>query len=126
MTMRNLVSCGTLAVVGALMLTSGHGALAAAPDAVRAPVAEGAADPLCISGVYPHLAVFNSVVKDDGQTYGSGGECGIGAVVPWAGKLWMITYSPHCPTGSTDKLYAVDEQLNLEIRPESIGGTPAG
>lgn len=126
MTMRNLVSCGTLAVVGALMLTSGHGALAAAADAVRAPVAEGAADPLCISGVYPHLAVFNSLVKDDGQTYGSGGECGIGAVVPWAGKLWMITYSPHCPTGSTDKLYAVDEQLNLEIRPESIGGTPAG
>jgi len=81
---------------------------------------------LCISGIYPHLAAFNSVVKDDGETYRSGGECGIGAVVPWAGKLWMITYSPHCPMGSTDKLYAIDDQLNVEIRPESIGGTPAG
>ena len=50
------------------------------------------------------------MVKNDGETYGSGGECGIGAVVPWAGKLWMITYSPHCPTGSTDKLYAIDER----------------
>ena len=56
-----------------------------------------AAGPVCISGVYPHLAAFNSVVKDDGQTYGSGGECGIGAVVPWAGKLWVITYPPHAP-----------------------------
>lgn len=90
------------------------------------PVAPPASGHLSISGVYPHLAAFNSVVKNDGETYGSGGECGIGAVVPWAGKLWMITYSPHCPTGSTDKLFAVDEQLNVEIRPESIGGTPAG
>ena len=85
-----------------------------------------AAGRVCISGIYPHLAAFNSVVQDDGQTFGSGGECGIGAVVPWAGKLWMLTYPPHCPTGSTDKLYAIDEQLNLKIRPESVGGTHAG
>lgn len=90
------------------------------------PASTVAAGHLCISGVYPHLAAFNSNVKNDGETYGSGGECGIGAIVPWAGKLWMITYSPHCPTGSTDKLYAIDDRLNVEIRPESIGGTPAG
>ena len=60
------------------------------------------------------------------REYGSGGECGIGAVVPWAGKLWMITYSPHCPTASTDKLYEIDDHLNVDIRPESVGGTPAG
>jgi hypothetical protein len=24
----------------------------------------------------------------------SSGECGIGAVVPWANRLWMITYAP--------------------------------
>src|SRR5690606_34912140 len=57
---------------------------------------------------------------------GNGIEIGIGAVVPWAGKLWMITYSPHCPEGSSDKLYAVDDALQMEIRPESVGGTPAG
>lgn len=67
-----------------------------------------------ISGVYPHLAMFNS-----------GSECGTGAVVPWAGRLWVVTYSPHSPQGSDDKLYEIDEALNQKIRPESIGGTPA-
>jgi len=66
------------------------------------------------SGIYPHLAFFNS-----------GSECGTGAVVPWAGRLWAITYSPHKPLGSDDKLYEIDEDLNITIRPESVGGTPA-
>ena len=57
--------------------------------------------------------------------FSSSGECGIGAVVPWAGKLWMITYPPHEPRGGRDKLYAVDSQMNVEIRPESVGGTHA-
>jgi hypothetical protein len=67
-----------------------------------------------ISGVYPHLAMFNESA-----------ECGTGAVVPWAGKLWALTYSPHQPGGSSDKLYEIDESLNAIVRPESIGGTPA-
>lgn len=67
-----------------------------------------------ISGVYPHLAMFNSQA-----------ECGTGAVVPWAGKLWVVTYSPHQPQGSDDRLYEIDSNLNQTIRPESIGGTPA-
>lgn len=70
--------------------------------------------PVHLSGIYPHLAYYNSE-----------GECGTGAVVPWAGKLWVITYGPHLPYGSSDKLYEIDENLNLRIRPESIGGTPA-
>jgi hypothetical protein len=67
-----------------------------------------------ISGVYPHLAMFNSQ-----------NECGTGAVVPWAGRLWTVTYSPHQPAGSDDRLYEIDEDLNQTIRVESIGGTPA-
>lgn len=67
-----------------------------------------------ISGRYPHLTVFNH-----------GGECGIGAVVPWAGRLWIVTYAPHRPRGSDDKLYEIDENLNIVARPESVGGTPA-
>src|SRR5215211_2062700 len=51
--------------------------------------------PLQVSGIYPHLAVFN----DTGSTQDN--ECGIGAVVPWAGKLWLITYPPHRRTGSS-------------------------
>ena len=83
--------------------------------------------PVCISGIYPHLAVFNGTYNAAAGTWlGSGGECGIGAVVPWAGKLWMITYPPHETRGGRDKLWAVDEKLNQEMRDESVGGTHAG
>ncbi len=80
-----------------------------------------------ISGVYPHLALFNDRSSGlcVGGTSGDGGEGGIGAIVPWAGQLWMVTYSPHCPNGSSDKLYSIDKKLTLAIHPESIGGTPA-
>lgn len=71
-------------------------------------------DPVQVSGIYPHLAMFNDE-----------GECGIGAVVPWAGRLWVVTYAPHMPKGSSDKLYEITPELNQIIRPESIGGTPA-
>ena len=66
------------------------------------------------SGIYPHLAYFNEQ-----------GECGTGAVVPWADRLWVITYGPHLPAGSSDKLYEIDNALTVTVRPESIGGTPA-
>jgi hypothetical protein len=46
-------------------------------------------------------------------------------VVPWADRLWVITYAPHKPMGSSDKLYEITPDLELIIRPESVGGTPA-
>ncbi len=67
-----------------------------------------------MSGIHPSLAVSNS-----------SGECGIGALVPWAGKLWFVTYGPHKPWGSDDKLYELSPGLELRARPESVGGTPA-
>ncbi len=70
--------------------------------------------PLSLSGIYPHLAMFNEH-----------GECGTGAVVPWQGKLWTVTYAPHRPEGGTDKLYSISPSLEQTIHPESIGGTPA-
>jgi hypothetical protein len=73
-----------------------------------------AADPVRLSGIYPHLAFFNDE-----------SECGTGAVVPWAGRLWAVTYAPHQPRGSSDKLYEITPDLRLIVRPESIGGTPA-
>ncbi|MEO5999083.1 MAG: hypothetical protein ABIN89_20075 [Chitinophagaceae bacterium] len=88
-----------------------------------APFVKAGKKPLQISGVYPHLALFN-----EGGGFpcaGDGGEGGIGAITPWAGKLWMITYSPHCPSGSSDKLYSLDKDLNITMHPESIGGTHA-
>lgn len=73
-----------------------------------------AGEPASFSGIYPHLAYFNHE-----------GECGTGAVVPWAGRLWVITYAPHMPKGSSDKLYEITPDLRQIVRPESIGGTPA-
>lgn len=67
-----------------------------------------------ISGIHPHLATFNHE-----------GECGTGAVVPWADRLWVISYAPHSPRGSSDKLYEITPDLQQIVRPESIGGTPA-
>lgn len=45
--------------------------------------------------------------------------------MPWAGRLWYLTYPQHKTTGSTDKLYELDEEMNVTIRPESVGGTHA-
>ena len=67
-----------------------------------------------VSGIYPHLAYYN-----DGR------ECGTGAVVPWADRLWIVTYGPHFPYGSSDKLYEISPELVSIVRQESIGGTPA-
>ena len=79
--------------------------------------------PLQISGIYPHLCAFNQ--PEPGRKDMTHGEVSIGAVVPWAGKLWYITYPQHKRTGSNDKLYMVDDDLNLTVRPESVGGTHA-
>ena len=70
--------------------------------------------PDSISGIYPRLAYYNNE-----------GECGTGAVIPWADRLWLITYGPHLPNGSSDKLYEITPDYRQIVREESIGGTPA-
>lgn len=70
--------------------------------------------PRQVSGVYPHLTMHNQQ-----------GECGTGAVVPWAGRLWVVTYGEHFPDGSSDRLWEIDPALGITARPESVGGTPA-
>jgi hypothetical protein len=69
---------------------------------------------LNISGTYPHLAVFSNE-----------GEIGIGGVVPWADRLWFVTYPPHKPNGSADKLWMIDTNLTLRAHPASVGCTDA-
>jgi len=71
-------------------------------------------DHLFISGIYPHLAYYNNHA-----------ECGTGAVVPWADRLWVITYGQHFPFGSSDRLYEITPDMQQIVRPESVGGTPA-
>lgn len=89
-------------------------AAAAAVALAGSPKAQPVTGRPSLSGIYPHLAFFNDE-----------GECGTGAVVPWAGRLWVVTYAPHKPLGSSDKLYEISPQLERKVRPESIGGTPA-
>lgn len=66
------------------------------------------------SGIYPHLAMYNDE-----------GECGVGAVVPWENNLYVITYGPHLPIGSSDKLYIIDDKKDVIVYDKSVGGTPA-
>ena len=80
------------------------------------PPADVAWEPKAHSGVYPHLAMFNTTERT---------ECGIGAVVNWAGSLWAVTYGPHNGYGSGDKLFRIDPDLRIHVHPDSIGGTPA-
>ena len=70
--------------------------------------------PESLSGIYPRLAMYNHE-----------GECGTGAVVPWNDRLWVISYGPHLPKGSSDKLYEITPDMKQTVRQESIGGTPA-
>ncbi|MFH5884511.1 hypothetical protein ACG2F4_09380 [Halalkalibaculum sp. DA3122] len=59
--------------------------------------------------------------------FNHGGECGIGNVVPWAGRLWATTYSPHDPLGNDhDGLHEITPDLEIIKRKESIGGTSPG
>lgn len=91
-------------------LNAAQNLFAATPNLFPTPKSK----PRRISGIYPHLAMFN---EED--------ECGTGAVVPFADRLWVITYAPHKPSGSTDKLYEITTDLEQIVRPESIGGTCA-
>jgi len=73
---------------------------------------------LNVSGIFPDLAL---VAGHSPRT-----EAGIGAMVPWANRLWVITYVAHMKkSGSGTGLYEIDEHMNLHKRPESVVGTYA-
>lgn len=76
-------------------------------------------EPLQVGGVFPGLAVRADILP-------ARSECGIGALMPWAGRLWLITYVSHkTGTGSGTGLYEIDEKLAMRKRPESVVGTYA-
>ncbi len=75
-------------------------------------------DPINISGVLPSLHVKADLVPRRS-------EAGIGALMPWADRLWMITYPSNRNSGSGTGLYEIDESLTMRKRPESVVGTYA-
>ncbi len=74
--------------------------------------------PFSVSGVIPSLTM---TANHSPRT-----EAGIGALMPWADRLWVITYVAHMtPTGSGTGLYEIDNNLVIKKHPESVVGTYA-
>jgi hypothetical protein len=75
--------------------------------------------PFTISGVVPSLTVTADLLPIRTET-------GIGALMPWAGRLWFVSYVAHtATTGAGTGLFEVDEHFTLRKRPESVVGTYA-
>jgi hypothetical protein len=76
-------------------------------------------NPAFSSGVDPALAMT-------GDSESPRSESGIGALMPWADRLWAITYPAHGPgSGSGTGLYVVDDDLDMEKHPKSVVATCA-
>jgi len=71
--------------------------------------------PLQVDGVFPHMAVMSEGV-------GSRSETGIGALIPWANKLWAIGYVAHI-RGKGIGLYEIDEDMTRRLHPAAVTGT---
>ncbi|GAA1726593.1 hypothetical protein GCM10009809_22900 [Isoptericola hypogeus] len=70
------------------------------------------------SGVFPHLAV-----KAD---HTPRSETGIGALMPWADKLWFVTYVAHTgKTGGGTGLFSIDDDMSITKHAASVVGTYA-
>jgi hypothetical protein len=72
--------------------------------------------PIQINGVFPSLSLV-------GEHIGRS-ETGIGALIPWADKLWMIGYVAHI-RGTGIGLYAISPDMTMQKHPESVTGTYA-
>jgi hypothetical protein len=96
----------------------------AAPDAGDAPQSPAVVpqppsgpshQPVLIGNVFPHMTVMAPGV-------GSASETGIGAMIPWADRLWAVGYVAHIQ-GSGIGLYEIGPDLSFKKRPESVTGT---
>lgn len=71
--------------------------------------------PININGVFPNLTILGTSDKDRS-------ESGIGALIPWADKLWMIGYVAHIK-GSGLGLFEINENMTMKKNPQSVTGT---
>ncbi len=70
-----------------------------------------------ISGVFPHLCI-------GAQLGPPRSECGVGALMPWADRLWVVAYvSSGKKSGVGTGLYEIDPEFNITQHPESRVGT---
>lgn len=74
--------------------------------------------PINISGVFPHLGVK--------AEHAPRTETGIGALMPWANRLWFVTYVAHKNgTGGGTGLFSIDDDMQIAKHPASVVGTYA-
>lgn len=75
--------------------------------------------PFAVSGVVPGLTAHADLAARRS-------ESGIGALAPWADRLWFVTYLAHTKsTGSGTGLYSVDDRMTLTKHAEGVPGTYA-
>lgn len=70
--------------------------------------------PIQINGVFPNITV---VAGHDNRS-----EAGIGALLPWADRLWFVAYVAH-KRGEGTGLYWLDEKMQMHKHPASVVGT---
>lgn len=68
-----------------------------------------------VDGVFPHMTVI-------ADRLGSDSEAGVGALIPWANKLWAVGYVSHV-RGRGLGLYEIDESMTMRWYPASVTGT---
>ena len=71
--------------------------------------------PVQVKGVFPKMTVMAKGV-------GSDSEAGIGALIPWAEKLWAIGYVSHI-RGEGLGLYEISDDMTMRRHPASVTGT---
>ncbi len=72
-------------------------------------------EPINVNGVFPKMTVYAPGVDSDSET-------GIGAMIPWADKLWAIGYVAHI-RGTGIGLYAINDDMTMKKHPASVTGT---
>jgi len=68
-----------------------------------------------VGGVFPEMTVM-------AHGLGSNSEAGIGALIPWADKLWAVGYVAHI-RGQGLGLYEIDDDMTMRRHPASVTGT---
>jgi hypothetical protein len=75
-----------------------------------------AQQPIQVNGVFPKMTIASG--------YRDRSEAGIGALVPWANKLWAVGYVAHIK-GTGLGLYEISDDMTMQRHPLSYTGTYA-
>ncbi len=101
--------CSYVVVVMVATFVSGIGLADDAAEEV------GGNHPISVNGVFPNLTVL-------AKGTGSNSEAGIGALIPWAEKLWAVGYVAHI-RGDGLGLYEISQDMTMRRHPASVTGT---